>query len=389
MKIVYCIDTIYYMGGIELVTIAKANALAEIPGNQVWIAVADNRYSAMTRLKRVSVLDLAVHYYENDGRGYWRDLFDLWKKRKYHRRRLEQMLNDINPDVVISTGLSARNFLAKIKLKSNPVYIREIHFSRLYRQQHASSMMGKLFAKYSEIRDYTFAIRDYDKIVVLTEAEKAGAWAHWDKVTVVPNPILKQEKNHSQCTNKVAVTAARLVWVKNFDALINIWAKIVQRHSDWTLQIWGMGSEKENLERQIERLGLKNHVLLMGYTPDVQEQMAKASIFVLTSRTEGFSLVAIEAMSVGIPSVVYDCPGGLRHVVKDGETGFLVPMNNEDAFVEKVCTLIEDEELRKVMGQAAIKDVEQYRMEKIVRRWMELFQDLLEKKRGKRNETVV
>lgn len=382
MKIVYCTDNIYYLGGIELVTIAKANALAEIPGNQVWIAVADNKYSAITRLKRVSVLDLAVHYYENDGKGYWRDLLDLWKKRKYHRQRLEQMLNDINPDVVISTGLSARNFLAKIKLKSNPVYIREIHFARLYRQQHASSMIGVLYAKYSEIRDYNFAIKDYDKIVVLTEAEKTGAWANWDKVTVIPNPIIRQEKNHSQCTNKVAVTAARLVWAKNLESLINIWSKIVQRHPDWTLQIWGDGPEEKHLKEQINRMDLINHVFLMGYTPDAQEQMAKASLFVMTSRTEGFSLVAIEAMSVGIPSVVYDCPGGISYVLKDGKTGYLVPMDDEDAFVEKVCTLIENEELRKAMGQLALREVGQYRIEKITQRWMELFQELLDKKRG-------
>lgn len=382
MKIVYCIDAIYYLGGIELVTIAKANALAEIPGNQVWIAVADNRYSAITRLRQVSVLDLAVHYYENDGKGYIHDLLDLWKKRKYHRQRLELLLNDINPDVVISTGLSARNFLAKLKLKSNPVYIREIHFSRLYRQHHASSIGGKLFAKFSEIKDYHIAIKDYDKIVVLTESEKTGSWTNWDKVAVIPNPLIKREKEYSTCTNKVAVTAARLVWAKNIESLIIIWKRVIQHHPDWTLQIWGVGPEKENLERQIEQLGLKNHVLLMGYTSEVQEQMAKASLFVLTSRTEGFSLVAAEAMSVGIPSVVYNCPGGICHVVKDGETGFLIPMNDEDAFVEKVCTLIENEKLRKAMGQAALKEVEQYRIEKIAQRWMTLFQELLKKKRG-------
>ena len=112
--------------------------------------------------------------------------------------------------------------------------------------------------------------------------------------------------------------------------------------------------------------------------------MAKASIFVLTSLTEGFSLVTIEAMSVGIPAVVYNCPGGICHVVKDGETGYLVPMNDEDAFVEKICALIENDELRKKMGKACLQEVEQYRMVSIVQRWMELFQDLLAKKRKRK-----
>ena len=120
----------------------------------------------------------------------------------------------------------------------------------------------------------------------------------------------------------------------------------------------------------------------MGYTPEVQEQMAKASLFVLTSRTEGLSLVLLEAMSVGIPAVVYNCPGGIRYVLKEAKTGYLVPLNDEDAFAEKVCALIENEELRMAMGQACLQEVKQYRMENIVPRWMDLFQELLAKKRG-------
>ena len=106
--------------------------------------------------------------------------------------------------------------------------------------------------------------------------------------------------------------------------------------------------------------------------------MSKASLFVFTSLSESFSLVTLEAMSVGIPAVVYNCPGGISYVVKDNVTGFLVPMNDEDAFVEKVCTLIEDEELRKKMGQAALAESKQYGIDKITHRWMDLFQELLD-----------
>lgn len=384
MRIVYCTDSIYNMGGIEIVTIAKANALAEIPDNQVWIALADNSFSAITRLKKVSVLDLAVHYYENDGKGYWRDMMDFWEKGRFHRQRLETILNDIEPDVVISTGLSTRYFLPQLRIKSNPIFIREIHFARHYKWHRTQSFPKKIFALMGEIRDYGLNIWRYDAIAVLTKAEKTGLWKNWDKVKVMPNLIVKREREHSTCSSQVAITAARLVKLKNYDSLVNIWAKVIRRHPDWTLQIWGKGPDENHLRDQIDRMGLNNHVFLMGSTHNVQEQMAKASLFVLTSRTEGFSLVAIEAMSVGIPAVVYNCPGGIRYVVKDGETGFLVPMDDEDAFVEKVCTLIENEDLRRTMGQAALKEVEQYRIEKIIQRWMDLFQELLEKKRNKK-----
>jgi glycosyltransferase involved in cell wall biosynthesis len=136
------------------------------------------------------------------------------------------------------------------------------------------------------------------------------------------------------------------------------------------------------LEQHIKSLGLTDYVILKGFSSTVTDEMAKASLFISTSVSEGFSLTTLEAMSVGIPTVVYNCPGGIRYVVKDGETGYLVKMNDEDAFVEKVCALIENEELRKMMGRAALKEAQQYRVEKIVQRWMELFQELLEKKRG-------
>ena len=119
----------------------------------------------------------------------------------------------------------------------------------------------------------------------------------------------------------------------------------------------------------------------MGYTDEMGVEMSNASLFVFSSLSESFSLVTLEAMSVGIPTVVYECPGGIKYLVKDGVTGYLVPLNDEDAFVEKVCMLIENEELRKIMGQAALLESEQYKIEKIAQRWMELFQELLEKKR--------
>lgn len=367
----------------EIVTIAKANALAAIPGNQVWIAVSDYNHPAIAKLDNVTVLDLAVHYYEEEHKSYWHAFFDLGKKRRFHRQRLELLLNDINPDVVISTGDSARKFLPLLRLKSQPVFIREFHTYRHFWVEKSKKWFDKFLWEISELYDDLLIAYKYDKLVVLTRADKSGSWQTWDKVAIMPNPIIKKEKEYSTCTSKIAITAARLVDVKNYASLVNIWEKVVQVHPDWTLQIWGNGPEENRLREQIDRMNLMNHVFLMGYTPDVQEQMAQASIFVLTSRTEGFSLVAIEAMSVGIPAVVYNCPGGIRYVVKDSVTGYLVPMDDEDTFAQKICTLIENENLRIKMGQASLQEVEQYRIEKIAEQWMVLFKELVRNKHKK------
>ena len=198
---------------------------------------------------------------------------------------------------------------------------------------------------------------------------------------VIPNPITCEIGSTSDCSSKIVITGGRLAKMKNFSGLINIWSKVVKRHPDWILQIWGTGDMQKQLEDQIEQLGMREYVLLKGYTTEMGEVMSKGSLMVLTSLSESFSLVTLEAMSVGVPTVVYNCPGGIRYLVKEGVTGYLIPLNDEDAFVEKVCSLIENEELRKTMGQAALRESEQYKIELITQRWMELFQELLDKKR--------
>lgn len=381
MNIVYCTDVIYELSGVDVTTIAKANALAEIPGNRVWIVVSGNPKSLVHRLKKVSVIEVDVQYYTKDGNGVFAALWDMYQKRRIHKRKLEILLGDINPDVVIASGVLMKYFLPSLKLQSRPIFIRELHSNRDYSIQAATSWKGKLIPLVGYLYDYYWKIRKYDLIAVLSENEKHGWWKYWKKVVVMPNPITHWSGRVSDCRSKLAVTSGRLATMKNFPELINIWSKVVNRHPDWTLQIWGIGEKQKELERQIKEMGLSESVLLMGYTGEMSVEMSKASLFVFTSLSESFSLVTLEAMSVGVPTVVYNCPGGIRYLVKDGSTGYLVPMSDEDAFVEKVCALIEDEELRRAMGKAALQESERYKMEIITQRWMDLFQGLLDKKR--------
>lgn len=382
MNIVYCTDIVYELSGVDVTTITKANALAEIPGNRVWIVVSGNPKSLTHRLKKVSVIEVNVQYYTKDSKGLHAALWDIYKMRKVHKQRLETFLENINPDVIIASGVLMKYFLPSLKLSSHPVFIRELHSNRDYSIQAATSWREKMIAWGSYIYDYYWRIREYDQIVVLTKSEKHGWWKYWKKVVVMPNPITHWTGLVSEGNARVAITGGRLARMKNFSGLINIWAKVIQYHPDWILQIWGVGETREELEDQIKNRGLSESVFLMGYTDEMGVEMSKASLFVFTSLSESFSLVTLEAMSVGIPTVVYECPGGIRYVVKDGETGFLVLMNDEDAFVEKVCMLIENEEMRKNMGQAALKESEHYKLDGIIQRWMTLFQELLAKKRG-------
>lgn len=385
MKIVYCIDAAYNLSGTDIVSITKANALATIPGNKVWVVSAGNPRSLLKRLKQVSVTDLNVRYYQHDDEGLIVSIIDFLKTKRIHKKRLENFLETIQPDVVISSGVLTKTFLPTLKISSNPVFIRELHADRHYNRDSAKGIIKKCIALIGELYDFHWKIHAYDKVVVLTEKENSGSWKNWKKLAVIPNPITHWTGALSQCEEKVAITAGRLAPMKNFTGLINIWSKVAKRHPDWMLQIWGTGDMQLTLEKQIKQLGLEKHVCLMGYTDKIGEKMSQASLMVLTSRSESFSLVTLEAMSAGIPTIVYNCPGGISQLVKDGETGYLVPLDNEDIFVERVCQLIEDNELRRKMGMVSAKESEQYNIENIISRWMSLFEELLLRKR--KNQT--
>lgn len=383
MKIVYCIDATYNLSGTDIVTITKANALAAIPGNHVWIVTANNPRSLLHRLKQVSMTDLGIRYYEHDDEGLLAALIDLYRVRKRHKKKLEEFLENVQPDVVISSGVLTKGFLPQLKLSCNPVFIRELHADRHYNLDSAKGFIRKLIAKVGEFVDYRWKINAYDKVVVPTEKERSGSWKNWKKLEVIPNPITNWSGLKSDGTAKVVISAGRLMKMKNFDGLINIWAKVIERHPDWVLQIWGAGELQASLQNHIDELGIAENVQMMGYTTEIGEKMSQASIMALASLSESFSLVTLEAMSVGIPTVVYNCPGGISYVVKDGETGYLVPLNDEEAFVERFCQLIENPELRKTMGEAGIRKSQQFTMESVIPRWIKLFQELVEQKRGK------
>lgn len=383
MNIVYCIDATYNLSGTDIVTITKANALAAIPGNRVWVVSAGNPHSLLHRLKQVSVTDLNVRYYQHDSEGLLTALIDIQKTRRIHKKKLAEFLENVQPDVVISSGVLTKIFLPTLKISSDPVFIRELHADRHYNRESSKGLIKKLIALAGELYDFHWKIHAYDKVVVLTEKENSGSWKNWKKLAVIPNPITHWSGLKSSCKAKVAITAGRLAPMKNFTGLINIWSKVVKRHPDWVLQIWGTGGTQQSLEKQIQQLGLEENVHMMGYTTEISEQMSQASIMLLSSLSESFSLVTLEAMSVGIPTVVYNCPGGISHLVKNEKTGYLVPLNEEDIFVERVCQLIENEELRKEMGMAGIEESKQYTMDHIITRWMSLFQELLNQKRKK------
>ena len=213
-----------------------------------------------------------------------------------------------------------------------------------------------------------------DALAVLTHDDLrdygAALAAAPTRVTRIPNALPPDlEGERARPDSKIVVAAGRLTAQKGFDLLIGAWAPIARRHPDWSLRIYGGGSDRDLLQRLILEHDLYNEIHLMGTTPRIGEELAKAAFFVLSSRYEGFGMVLIEAMSKGLPVVSFDCPRGPREIVSAGRDGILVADGDVEALSAGVLELIEDEDKRRRYGAAALEKARAYDIEGVGREW--------------------
>ena len=378
MIIAYCIDSINGIGGIQHVTLEKANALVELENYTVWILYADHSGKLIFPLSsKVQTIDLGISYYEDDWKSPWHVLKGILFRRRKHKRELKKALNKIRPDVVISVGQSEKNIVPTIR--GRWATIREFHFARNYRDLSSHSFFNCLLSLGGIIMDL-FSLRQYDRIVVLTQEDKERNWPHWENVSVIPNPVYLSSLHSSLESNRI-LSAGRLVYQKNYSSLIRAFALVSKRFPEWSLDIFGEGNERRELVSLIESLNLSDSVHLAGNQSNLKEQLPDYSLFTLSSRFEGFGLVLIEAMSGGLPVISYACPCGPKDIIRDGVDGFLVPPGDETMLAERICQLIEDENLRRRMGTAALERAKDYSLEKIIPMWTSLFEELVKEKK--------
>ncbi len=223
------------------------------------------------------------------------------------------------------------------------------------------------------------AYPDFDALVTLTEADHASyseAFPGMGRIARIPNPLHSLDVPQSDLSRKVVVSAGRLDRAKGFDQMIRAFATVVERHPDWTLRIFGGGAEEERLRKMVLDLHLYNHVFLMGPTTRLDEELAKASIFAMSSRSEGFGMVLLEALNCGLPAVSFDCPVGPREILTHGQDGLLVPTGDTDALAAELSRVIADADLRSDLAAGARKTAARYGPDVIGDMWERLFADL-------------
>jgi len=378
MKIVYLLPGgLFNSGGMERVVTVKANFLAEKAGYDVSIVTTEQmgRPVFYPLSDKVQLHHLDIGIYVNFGKeNYIQKVFSRFLKIREYRKKLKKLLRKISPDITISTLGIDIDFLDQ--LRDGSIHLGELHFPGNYRHLMAQKMYTSSIPIYVEkirTRLLKTKCRKLSRLIVLTKEEKMN-WKGANNVEIIPNPLSYFPEEISACTYRRAIAVGRLVYEKGFDQLIESWKIVHKKHPDWILSIFGSGDQKEMLLERINQYGLNFAIEIHDPVKDIHFRFSEHSIMLFPSRClDALPMVLIEAMSCGLPLVAFDAPCGPKDIISDGENGFLIPAGNIELFAEKISLLIESEALRQTMGKSARQMSFDYQEDKIMNRWIQLF----------------
>lgn len=378
IKIAYCLPSLYIAGGMERVLTIKANYFAEKMGYDITIILTDgmNEKPFYELSPKIHIEHLDVNYNELWDKPLHKKILIYLKKQKLYKKRLSDCLMRIRPDITVSMLRREINFITSIK--DGSLKVGELHVNKHnYRELSGEKGIGFIKRTLSLLWMWQLnqKLKTLDKFVILT-AEDQKNWAYLSNTHVIHNPLPFLPLKTSDCEQKRVIAVGRYTYQKGFDLLIEAWRMVAPRHNDWSLQIYGSG-DKEEFCALKERYALSS-LHLEDATEEIADKYLESSIFVLSSRYEGFGMVITEAMACGVPPVSFACPCGPRDIINDGEDGLLVENSNIEQLAEKICYLIENEEIRKEMGHKARINVERFKVENIAKQWQKLFSDLLQ-----------
>ncbi len=346
MKILFVISSLS-SGGAERVLSILANKFVET--EEVVIVTLANTDSFYPLHKNIRHIKLDLLKNSNN-------ILQSAMNNFYRIKAFVKIFKKENPDIIISF-MTHTNILSTVaaKIARNKIIISE----RIVYDYYGSKILNI-------VRRFIYPLSD--ALATQTQADLKN-YSFLKHSCVIYNPIETKSFDTDTKKQKIVLGVGRLDKQKGFDLLIKAFNEIGE--DDWRLVIAGEGCERERLERLIKKSQATN-IELIGRTKEIFKWYRQASIFVLSSNKEGFPNVLIEAMSMGCAVVSFDCPYGPNEIIKDSVNGLLVENQNSKALAKAIKKLIDDQVLREMLSQEAIKISQVYNIEKIINKWQNL-----------------
>ncbi|MCT9934659.1 glycosyltransferase family 4 protein [Planotetraspora sp. A-T 1434] len=383
MKITFLIHNVYGIGGTIRTTLNLAGALAGRHEVTIVSLLRDRdrpRFAIDPRVTVTPLVDLREDAPDAANPLLRRpaEVFPAAEKRygQYSRltdQRAEEYLRACDADVIIGTRPGINVYLARFA----PPHALRIAQEHLTHDSHSKGLRAGLARAY----------RILDAVVTTTEADAGVYRARMRlpgvRILAMPNSVPDPGLPSADGTAKVVAAAGRLVRAKRFDLLIEAFAEVAGAHPDWSLRIYGVGTDKQRLQQLIDSHGLRGHASLMGAVSPIEAAFAQASIVVSASDAESFGMTLVEAMRCGVPVVSTDCPLGPAEIIDDGADGRLVPVGDRQALAGALLDLIADEPARRRMGEAARIAARRFDPAPIARAYEDLFTELAATRRSR------
>ena len=192
-------------------------------------------------------------------------------------------------------------------------------------------------------------------------------------ITYIYNPCeIDMNYTDYDIESKTIITAGHFFYTKGYDLAVEVAKLVHKRHPDWQWEFYGDGSQLENIKKQVQEAGLVDFIKFCGRIKNITEAYKKASMYVMTSRTEGFGLVLTEAKSCNLPTLAYDIDFGPREIIDDGVSGYLVKDFNAQNMAEKICELIENPEKRLEFSKRAKDNCDKFSEKAFIEGWINI-----------------
>ena len=228
------------------------------------------------------------------------------------------------------------------------------------------------------LNDFKYRFSNIDIFVLLTEEMKEELGKimvhnHHTKLLAIPHFLPEMAEYAEKDRKNQVIAVGRLHEEKGFLRLVNLWAKIPQK-KDWNLKIIGDGEQRKNLEDRIRKLHIEKSVVLAGAMEHdkVLAEMRQSRVYAMTSRTEAFGFVLLEAMYAGLPIIAYDVRMGPRAVIKNHENGYLISDGNEQEFIKRLTLLMHNKDENNKMSKQSKCLSKQFTEEAVMKKWINI-----------------
>lgn len=378
MKLVYIFSSFAAKGGTERIFCDKMNWLAEVAGYEIVFVTYEqgNHPFAYPLSNKIRHVDLNTRFFTTGTMSLLNRIRFKFTMPRLFKHRLRKLLDEIQPDVVVSTTYALPLFREILSQPYRHVVESHVCYYQLLLQKkftHISWLDRKIARHLLEM------LKRCEKVVVLTHKD-AACWKGYDNIEVIHNVVTNYPEKITDVADrpKRIIAVGRLHAQKGFDLLIQSWQLIAARHPDWQLVVYGHGGDLQKLQQQLEKAGLTSSMTFAGATDNIYKEYQNSAFYVMSSRYEGWGLVLVEAMSCGLPCVSFDCPYGPSDIIRDGEDGFLVENGNIQQLAEKMELLINNKELRERLGVRARLNAARFTSDNIMPQWTKLFETIVQ-----------